>query len=63
MDLTLLKQQRKAKKISQGDIARQVGITQGYLSQIEKGKRTGVNIEIVESICTELGLELRILIK
>lgn len=36
----VIKKIRKSKKISQGDFAKSIGISQTYLSQIEKERRT-----------------------
>ena len=38
---TRLKALRKWRKLSQGEIATKAGITQGYLSELESGRRAG----------------------
>ena len=62
MDLSILKDLRKAKKISQKELSDKVGISTARLSKIENSK--GVkSIEILEDICNELNYELRIIPK
>jgi len=62
MDLKILKEIRKGKKINQTNLAKSIGITQTYLSLIETNKRNP-SIEMVENICIELDCELRIIPK
>ncbi len=62
MDLKILKEIRKGKKINQTNLAKSAGITQTYLSLIETNKRNP-SIELVENICIELDCELRIIPK
>ena len=44
--------------VSQGQLAKRLGITQGSLSHIERGRRTGHDAPLVNRICTELGVPL-----
>lgn len=53
---------RKAKKIKQRELAEGVGITQAYLSYIEKGKRNPT-LDIVEKIAGELDCEIVLIFK
>ena len=62
MNLKILKEIRRGKKINQTNLAKSVGITQTYLSLIETNKRNP-SIEMVENICIELDCELRIIPK
>jgi len=62
MDFTILRIHRKAKGLNLKDLAPKVGIASGYLSMIERNKKTP-NIKIIEDICTELDCELRIIPK
>lgn len=62
MDLKILKEIRRGKKINQTNLAKSIGITQTYLSLIETNKRNP-SIEMVENICVALDCELRIIPK
>ena len=62
MDLSILREIRKAKKLKQYEIGKAVGISQEYLSLIERNKRSP-SVENLENICNELDLELRIIMK
>lgn len=62
MDFSVLKDLRKAKKITQEELANHVNISTARLSKIENNK--GVkSIEILEDICSYLDCELRIIPK
>lgn len=63
MNFSFIKEVRKQKKIYQYQLAEKVGISQAYLTQIEKGQKTNPSFDIVVRICNELDLELRILYK
>lgn len=60
--LDTLKVIRKGKHIRQTDLAKRIGITQTYLSQIENSKRNP-SFELISDWCTELDCELRIIPK
>lgn len=62
MTLETLKFYRKGKRIRQTDLARTIGITQTYLSQIENGKRNP-SFELIINWCEALDCELRIIPK
>lgn len=53
MDFSILKLIRKSKKIKLIDMAKRVGITPAYLSQIENNKRNP-RVSTIEDICKEL---------
>ena len=62
MDFTILRIHRKAKGLKLKEIAPGLGISSGYLSMIERNKKSP-NIKVIEDICTELDCELRIIPK
>jgi len=62
MDFGIIRALRRGKNIRQGDLAKSAGISQTYLSLIEKNKRTP-SINVIEDICRELDCELRIIPK
>lgn len=51
---------RKSKRINQGDLAKRVGITQSYLSQIERGKKNPT-INTLTDISKELNVPLGVI--
>ena len=62
MDFTILRTIRKSKGLNLKDLAPKVNIASGYLSMIERNKKSP-NIEVIESLCEELDCELRIIPK
>lgn len=52
----LIKKFRKSKKMSVYDVAKFVGISHSYLTQIENGKRKNPDIEILSKISVFLNL-------
>lgn len=52
-----LRKSRKAKGLSQGALARQVGVTQSYISQLERGDIGEPGSYRVASLEQALGLE------
>lgn len=60
IDLKLIKNFRKVKGYRQGDLARRVGVTQSYISMIEKGFKPNPPIRTIENILKELDCELKI---
>ena len=62
MDLSILKAIRRGKDIRQTDLAKDIGITQTYLSLIETNKRNP-SLRLFEDICTQLDCELKIIPK
>jgi len=52
-----VKELRKAKKISQEELAHLAQLERSYVSNIEMGKRN-VSIEVVEKIAVALGVEM-----
>jgi transcriptional regulator with XRE-family HTH domain len=52
-----LKTLRKAKGLSQEELAERSGLNRPYISGIEQGKRN-VSIEVVEKIAVALGVEM-----
>jgi len=53
---------RTKKKISQGDIAKSLGVHITYISQIERGVRNPT-LNTIEKIATALGVSVKDLIK
>jgi XRE family transcriptional regulator, regulator of sulfur utilization len=61
MDLgTSIKNIRKQKGYSQGELANKAGITQTYLSQVESNKKQP-NLSTLEAISKQLGVPLPII--
>jgi transcriptional regulator with XRE-family HTH domain len=59
--IELIKKARKEKKMSQVQLAKKVGVTQGRIAQIESRVGTAkVALEILLSILRELGYEYKI---
>lgn len=61
MDLSILKERRIAKGITQKEMATSMGVSQMYVSKLENGKKK--NMYMIEKLCTELDCELRIIPK
>ncbi len=57
-----LRAARRGRKIKQGALAKRIGVTQGYLSYLEKGQREPV-IGVVERWADELGFTLSLTTK
>ena len=49
---------RKAKKITQSDLAKRLKINRSYLSEVENGKATP-SIRLLERIADELGVSIK----
>ena len=49
---------RKAKELSQEDLADKSGLNRPYISAIEQGKRN-VSLEVVEKLAVALEIEIR----
>ena len=59
--IELIKKARKEKKMSQVQLAKKIGVTQGRIAQIESRVGTAkVTLEILLSILRELGYEYKI---
>jgi transcriptional regulator with XRE-family HTH domain len=52
-----VKAQRKAQKLSQQELAKLVGISRNYLSEIERGESTNLSWQVRDKLCSVLGLE------
>jgi transcriptional regulator with XRE-family HTH domain len=52
-----VRERRQQEKLSQEDLARQVGISRNYLSQIERGQATNLSWQVREKISALLGLK------
>ncbi len=62
--IDLIKKARKEKKISQAQLAKKMGVTQGRIAQIESRLSTAnVALEILLSILSKLGYEYKIVAK
>ena len=53
-----VKQLRKAKELSQEDLAEKSGLNRPYISAIEQGKRN-VSLEVIEKLAEALGIEIK----
>ncbi len=59
--IELIKKARKEKKLSQGALAKRMGVTQGRIAQIESQIGTAkVTLEVLLSTLRELGYEYKI---
>ena len=58
----LIKAKREEKKYSLADFAEIIGITPGYLSQIENGHKKNPKLEILLKIVKELDIDLSTLL-
>lgn len=62
--IELIKKVRREKKMSQVQLAKKVGVTQGRIAQIESRVGTGkVTLEVLLGILHELGYEYKIVAK
>lgn len=62
--IELIKKARKEKKMSQAQLAKKIGVTQGRIAQIESRVGTSkVNLEVLLSILRELGYGYKIVAK
>ncbi|MBD2326093.1 helix-turn-helix transcriptional regulator [Alkalinema sp. FACHB-956] len=53
----LVRDRRRQEKLSQEELAQQVGISRNYLSQIERGQATNLSWQLREKISAILGLK------
>ncbi len=60
MNYTILKTTRKARKINQLTMAKEIGISRNYLSKIENN-RANPALSILTDLCKELDLSVSIL--
>lgn len=58
----VIKAKREEKKISLVNFAKEVGISPGYLSQLENGKKENPKLEVILKISEQLGIELNMLL-
>lgn len=61
MNLSILKERREAEGLTQQQLGEKLGISQMYISHLERGKKS--NLVMLEKMCTELDCELRIIPK
>ena len=53
-----VKLMRKAKELSQEDLAEKAGLNRPYISAIEKGKRN-ISLEVIEKLAEALEIEIK----
>ncbi len=53
----VVRDRRRAEKLSQSDLAEQVGISRNYLSQIERGEATNLSWNVRVRLCNTLGIQ------
>ena len=53
----LVRDRRRAEKLSQSDLAEQVDISRNYLSQIERGEATNLSWNVRIRLCNSLGIQ------
>ena len=58
----VIKAKRKEKNISLVDFAREVGISPGYLSQLENGRKANPKLEVILEITQALDIDLDMLL-
>lgn len=58
----VIRAKREEKKIALVDFAREVGISAGYLSQLENGKKVNPNLEVMLKITEALNIDLGMLL-
>lgn len=62
--ISLIVKERKSRKMSQVDLAKKVGVTQGRIAQIESGVGTArISFDVLLSILTTLGFAFKIVPK
>jgi transcriptional regulator with XRE-family HTH domain len=54
---TVVRDRRRAEKLSQGDLAEKVEISRNYLSQIERGEATNLSWQVRSRLCDVLGIQ------
>ncbi|MBD2123148.1 helix-turn-helix domain-containing protein [Trichocoleus sp. FACHB-262] len=52
-----VRDRRREEKLSQEELAQQVGISRNYLSQIERGQATNLSWQVMERLTSVLGLK------
>jgi transcriptional regulator with XRE-family HTH domain len=58
----IIKAKREEKAISLADFANRIGISPGYLSQIENGRKTNPRLDIILRIIHELDIDIDMLL-
>ena len=53
----VVRDRRRAEKLSQSDLAEQVEISRNYLSQIERGEATNLSWNVRIRLCNSLGIQ------
>lgn len=53
----MLKRVRKQKRMSQKNLAEKLGVTQSYISQLEKDKYKNVGTDLIRKISTALEVD------
>lgn len=61
MNLSILKERRIARGITQKEMGKLMGISQMYVSHLERGAKS--NLYMIEKLCEALDCELRIIPK
>ena len=54
---SVVRDRRRAEKLSQSDLAEQVEISRNYLSQIERGEATNLSWNVRIRLCNSLGIQ------
>mgnify|MGYP006267026489 CR=1 FL=1 len=57
-----LRQRRASAKLSLRDVARQAGVSLGYLSEVERGHKE-MSSELLTAVCGALGIDVSVLIR
>jgi transcriptional regulator with XRE-family HTH domain len=54
----VVRDRRRAEKLSQGELAEKVEISRNYLSQIERGEATNLSWQVRRRLCDVLGIQV-----
>lgn len=62
--MLLIAKERKSRKMTQADLAKKIGVTQGRIAQIESGIGTSrTSFDVLLGILTKLGYQFKIVTK
>lgn len=53
---------RRARKVTQQEMAEYVGVTQSYICALESGKRKNPSIHVLERVASKLGVGIEVVI-
>ncbi|QUS41498.1 transcriptional regulator [Tardiphaga alba] len=56
----VIRDRRKAKGLTQTDLAKQIGVRQSWVSDIESGRHDNPGLGILLQVCKVLGIDIRV---